>query len=57
MEVVLRCGRHVLVDNGVDAAALARVLAVLERLEEEAADVFDSGGSNGVAQPALNRLT
>jgi hypothetical protein len=30
---------------------------VLERLEEEAADVFDSGGSNGVAQPALNGLT
>lgn len=31
IEVVLRCGRRVVVDSGVDAAALARVLAVLER--------------------------
>jgi hypothetical protein len=28
---VLACGRRVVVDNGVDSAALARVLAVLER--------------------------
>jgi transposase len=31
IEIVLACGRRVIVDNGVDAAALARVLAVLER--------------------------
>jgi len=31
IEIVLRCGRRVIVDTGVDAAALARVLAVLER--------------------------
>ena len=31
IEIVLRCGRRVIVDNGVDSAALARVLAVLER--------------------------
>jgi len=28
---VLMCGRRVVVDNAVDAAVLARVLAVLER--------------------------
>jgi transposase len=31
IEIVLPCGRRVVVDNGIDAAALARVLAVLER--------------------------
>jgi transposase len=31
IEIVLTCGRRVIVDTGVDAAALARVLAVLER--------------------------
>jgi transposase len=31
IEIVLRCGRRVMVDNGVDCAALARVLTVLER--------------------------
>ena len=31
MEIMLTRGRCVIVDNGVDAAALARVLAVLER--------------------------
>jgi hypothetical protein len=31
MEIVLTGGRRVIVDNGVDAAALGRVLAVLER--------------------------
>lgn len=31
IEIMLVCGRRVMVDNGVDAAALARVLAVLER--------------------------
>jgi transposase len=31
IEIVLTCGRRVIVDNGVDAAALARVVAVLER--------------------------
>jgi len=31
IEIVLPCGHRVVVDNGVDAAALARVLAVLER--------------------------
>jgi transposase len=31
IEIVLARGRRVIVDNGVDAAALARVLAVLER--------------------------
>jgi transposase len=31
IEIVLVCGRRVVVDNGVDAAALARVLTVLER--------------------------
>ena len=31
IEIVLACGRRVVVDNGVDSAALARVLAVLER--------------------------
>jgi transposase len=31
IEIVLTCGRRVVVDNGVDSAALARVLAVLER--------------------------
>ena len=31
MEIVLTHGRRVIVDNGVDAAALARVVAVLER--------------------------
>jgi hypothetical protein len=31
IEIVLTRGRRVIVDNGVDAAALARVLAVLER--------------------------
>ncbi|MGH7100284.1 MAG: IS66-like element accessory protein TnpA [Stellaceae bacterium] len=31
IEIVLTCGRRVMVDNGVDSAALARVLAVLER--------------------------
>jgi hypothetical protein len=31
IEIVLRCGRRVIVDNGVYSAALARVLAVLER--------------------------
>jgi transposase len=31
IEIVLVCGRRVLVDNDVDTAALARVLAVLER--------------------------
>jgi hypothetical protein len=30
IEIVLVCGRRVIVDNGVDSAALARVLAVLE---------------------------
>jgi transposase len=31
IEIVLACGRRVVVDNGVDSASLARVLAVLER--------------------------
>ena len=31
IEIVLVCGRRVMVDNDVDTAALARVLAVLER--------------------------
>ena len=31
MEIVLTHGRRVIVDHGVDAAALARVVAVLER--------------------------
>ena len=31
IEIVLAWGRRVVVDNGVDSAALARVLAVLER--------------------------
>jgi len=31
MEIVLMGGRRVIVDGGVDAAALARVIAVLER--------------------------
>lgn len=31
IEIVLTCGRRVIIDNGVDSAALARVLAVLER--------------------------
>ena len=31
IEIVLGCGRRVVVDNGVDSVALARVLAVLER--------------------------
>jgi transposase len=31
IEIVLTCGRRVVVDNGVDSAALARVLAVLKR--------------------------
>jgi hypothetical protein len=31
IEIMLVCGRRVMVDYGVDAAALARVLAVLER--------------------------
>jgi len=31
IEIVLVCGHRVIVDNGVDAAALARVVAVLER--------------------------
>ncbi|HZD28001.1 MAG TPA: transposase [Xanthobacteraceae bacterium] len=31
IEIVLTRGRRVIVDNGVDAASLARVLAVLER--------------------------
>jgi transposase len=31
IEIVLTCGRRVIVDTGVDAAALVRVLAVLER--------------------------
>jgi len=31
MEIVLGCGRRVLVDKDVDAAALARVIAALER--------------------------
>lgn len=31
MEIVLTHGRRVIVDRGVDAAALARVIAVLER--------------------------
>jgi transposase len=31
IEIVLTCGRRMIVDNGVDSAALARVLAVLER--------------------------
>jgi transposase len=31
IEIVLRCGRRVVVDSAVDAAVLARVLAVLER--------------------------
>jgi transposase len=31
IEIVLPCGRRVVVDNGIDAAALTRVLAVLER--------------------------
>jgi transposase len=31
IQIMLVCGRRVMVDNGVDAAALARVLAVLER--------------------------
>jgi hypothetical protein len=31
IEIVLPCGHRVVVDNGVDAAALGRVLAVLER--------------------------
>jgi hypothetical protein len=31
IEIVLMRGHRVIVDNGVDAAVLARVLAVLER--------------------------
>ena len=31
IEIVLPCGRRVIVDNGIDAETLARVLAVLER--------------------------
>jgi transposase len=31
IEIVLRCGHRVVVDNGIDATALARVLAVLGR--------------------------
>jgi transposase len=31
IEIVLRCGHRVLVDNGIDAAVLARILAMLER--------------------------
>ena len=31
IEIVLTCGRRMIVDNGVDPAALAQVLAVLER--------------------------
>ena len=31
IEIVLACGHRVVVDNGVDSPALARVLAVLER--------------------------
>jgi transposase len=31
IEIVLVCGHRLMVDNGVDAAALARVLTVLER--------------------------
>jgi hypothetical protein len=31
MEIVLTHGRRVIVDHGVDAAALGRVLVVLER--------------------------
>jgi hypothetical protein len=32
IEIVLMRGHRVIVDSGVDAAALSRVLAVLERL-------------------------
>ena len=31
IEIVLTCGRRVIVDSGIDSAALARVVAVLER--------------------------
>lgn len=31
IEIVLRCGHRVLIDNGVDAAVLARILAILGR--------------------------
>src|ERR1700710_2262079 len=31
IEIVLPCGHRIVVDNGIDAAALARVLAVLQR--------------------------
>jgi len=31
IEIVLRCGHRVLIDNGIDAAVLARILALLGR--------------------------
>jgi transposase len=31
IEIVLRCGHRILVDNGIDAAVLARILAILGR--------------------------
>jgi transposase len=31
MEIVVRSGRRIIVDSGVDAAALARVLEVVDR--------------------------
>jgi transposase len=29
IEIVLRCGHRILIDNGIDAAVLARILAIL----------------------------
>jgi hypothetical protein len=31
IEIVLRCGHRVLIDNGIDAAVLAHILALLGR--------------------------
>jgi len=31
IEIVLRCGHRLLIDNGIDAAVLARILAILGR--------------------------
>jgi transposase len=31
IEIVLRCGHRILIDNGIDAAVLARILAILGR--------------------------
>jgi transposase len=31
IEIVLRCGHRILIDNGIDAGVLARILAILRR--------------------------